>query len=256
MQGGQETVIPEAEQTPMLTVWRTLWMELGDMVAPTLPGDGPFDGAGQGNDDVQMDPGTPPIALAQSSMAAALVRVLALPAQYNVKDAFPADPTGTARFVHNMTSTISSSVSGPVRDQASKAAFWVVHTIGAYEERAASIPGHPGGDWDPNGEANSWLGWAYQYGADGSNFIFYETIRDRQANDPPAEPRNPVDLTTLTQRGVLHEALHRFLGAHGTEGTGADEGIMLYDTAIYGNAQENALTPHQINLVQQKTYPK
>lgn len=247
---GDRIDVPERLQSPMLTVWRTLWMELDDMVAPDPVADGPFTEPGDGEDDVILDPGTPPIGLTESSMRWALIDVKPLPAQYNQRDATPGDDTGTAEFRHNMTAGISTTVSTPVRDQASKLAFWVIHTIGAYEEAI-------GNDWDPNGEPDSWLGWAYQYGSDGSNFIFYETIRDRQANDPLPDPPTPVDVDTLQQRVVLHEALHRFLGPHGGDpATGVAEGIMVYDIALYGTPAENNLTPRQIRVMQEKTYPR
>ena len=258
MEQGQQVIVdPPFRTDNWLTVWRTLWMELDDMVAPDPVADGPFDGAGVGNDDVILDPGVAPIDLTKNSMHWALIEVEALPGEYNVKDATPNDGTGTVEFVHNLTAQISSTKSGPVRDVASEPAFWVIHTIGAYEERTETVGDNKGGDWDPNWEANSWLGWAYQYGADGSNFIFYETIRDRQLNDPLPNPPTPVDVDTLTERVVFHEALHRFLGPHGGDpDTGVADGVMVYDTAMYGTPEANELTPRQIRIINQKEYPK
>ena len=239
--GAVVTQLGEALHTATLTIWRTLWMELDDMEAPDAdPPDGPF-GYGDGADDVQVDPGQPPIGLAETSLVAACLRVQQLPAAYDLID--------NADFVHNMTAQISGNVSTAVRNVYSDVDFWVIHTIGAYEEAASN-------DWDPNGEASSWLGWAYQCGADKSNFIFYETIRDRQINDTDPT-RDPVDQETLTQRVVLHEALHRFLGEHGGDpATGVSEGIMLYDVALYGTAEQNELTPRQLRVIQQQNRPE
>jgi hypothetical protein len=238
--GKQWVSLDRAFRTQELTVFRTLWLELDHMVAPG-PNDGPFDGAGVGNDDVWLDPGEPPIDLMQTSLAEACIIVWPLSFTYDQKDG--------AQFKHNMIAGESSQVGGAVRDVASERHFWVVHTIGAYEEA-------PANDWDPNGEVDSWLGWAYQCGEDKSNFIFYETIRDRHAND--LDPgRDPVDVDILTNRVVLHEALHRFLGMHGgSPDTGVADGVMVYDTAIYGTPQQNALTPRQIRVMQSRDYPK
>jgi len=66
-----------------------------------------------------------------------------------------------------------------------------------------------------------------------------------------------VALDVLTERVVLHEALHRFLGPHdGDPSTGVADGVMVYDTALYGTAQQNLLTPRQIRVIQSRQYPK
>ena len=243
MQNGQETVVPQAYQTPMLTVWRTLWMEQDDMVAPDprpMPvGDGPFDGAGVGNDDVQMDPHEPPITLATTNLAAALVRVQQLPAQYDQKDGVD--------FVHNLPFGLFETKGRPVRDVDSERYFWVVHLIGAYE-CDTSI------DHDPNTETGL-FGYDSGLMSDAPIYVFLETARDLVANTPGMVPLN-----TYENRGALHETLHQFLGPHSQDPNNpsnpvADEGVMDYTIAATGTAAENQLTPHQIRVLQGRTYP-
>ena len=249
MQNGQETVVPQAYQTPMLTVWRTLWMEQDDMVAPTLPGDGPFDGAGVGNDDVQMDPHEPPITLATTNLAAALVRVQQLPAQY--------DQTDGVDFVHNLPFGLFETKGRPVRDVDSERHFWVVHLIGGYEAGRHPRYNPPGDDrfLDYDGEQGFLLGFDTGNTSDAPVFVFLETIRDVALN-----MAGTVNQATLEPRVALHETLHQFLGLHSQDPNnpsvlGADEGIMDVNTALTGTAAQNVLTPRQIRVIQGKLYP-
>jgi len=241
--------VPAAVQTPMLTVWRTLWMELDDMVAPTDPdpeprGQGPFDGAGTGNDDVELNPPPPPIELLTSSMAEALIVVKPLPDKHNVKDETQGDDTGTLDFIHNMSSVGATNTGRDVRDVVSTADYFVSHVVGAYEEDDS---GQYHGDYDPNG-SYFLVGYAYGMMHDEAAFIFFETIRDVAANYVGA-----VNEDTLRERVVLHETAHRFLGPHGSPG--ADERVMSVSTCVTGTPAQNGLSARQIKLIQEKGYP-
>jgi len=243
-QGREELIVPPHRSDNWLTVWRTLWMELDDMVAPDPApeprGGGPFDGAGVGNDDVYLDPPIPLIALAQNELQWGLIEVKALPAEHNNQDAMPGDGTGTLEFRHNLASLRAANFLGAVRDVASERYFWVIHTVGAYEEEIR--------DYDPNGSVFM-IGYAYGMMTDESNAIFFETVRDVAANCPAAVARE-----TIEGRIVLHEALHRFLGPHGAPG--ADEGVMVVEpNLLTGSVQQNRLTPRQTRLINAKDYP-
>jgi len=66
-----------------------------------------------------------------------------------------------------------------------------------------------------------------------------------------------VGENTIRERIALHEELHRFLGPHGNPPTTvADEGVMdVEPTLLTGTSQQNALTPHQIRVIQTRGYP-
>ena len=242
MHQGNRRDVPDEFQTLLLTVWRTLWMELDDMVAPDPDVHGPFDGAGVGNDDVYLDPPLPPIGLTQSSLQAALIEVRPLPAEYNVEDATPENDTGTLPYRRNLEMLGAANFLNQVRDVDSEQYFWVVHVVGAYE-------GPDELDYDPNTELFL-LGYTFLKMTDGPIAVYFETIRDVAAN----YPGGTVDEQVIRERIVLHEVLHRFLGPHGAPG--ADEGVMNVEpTLLTGTALENQLTPRQIRLMHEQSYP-
>ena len=226
MHQGNRRDVPDEFQTQLLTVWRTLWMELNAMVAP---------------DDVNPAPPLPPIGLTQTSLQAALIEVRPLPAEYNRTDAMPDDDTGTLPFRRNLEMQGAAKFLNQVRDEDSERYFWVVHVVGAYQgPESLNYPSDTG---------RVLLGYAFLKMTDGPIAVYFETIRRVAANYPGA-----VDEQVIRERLVLHEVLHRFLGPHGAPG--ADEGVMnIEPTVLTGTALENQLTPRQIRLMHEQRYP-
>ncbi len=240
---GIENSIPATHKTPIMEVWRTLWIESDSMDAPGAS-DGPFDGdAGcTGCDDPRNTPSTPTINALYNLLIAANIEVRLLPAQYNL--------TPTIAFQHNLDPGQPGGPDGylnvdtPGRDVNSETRFWVIRMLGAYE-------GGVNQDNDPDGSAIM-LGYAPQ--PRNTTYVFDETIRDY--HDMLAGSQSyVVSLDTTVDRVSAHEALHRFFGNHGN-GV-ADQGIMQPSPLIgLTTAADFSLTADQIRAVQRLRYPK
>jgi len=252
--------VPAAVQTPMLTVWRTLWMERDSMEAPIsgIPpnGEGPFTGPGVDEDDVEFDPHSPAITVATTNYQDALVRVLELPpATYDVTD--------DVDFVHNLPIELTWTKGNPKRDVSSKCDFWVIHLVGGYEghRKEEGVPASENSmDADPNTE-NGLVGYDVGKTADEPCFVFLETIRDLAVNvGATADPGMSAEVT-YENRVALHESLHQFLGMHSDPNVSppknpvADEAIMNYTIMQYGTAAQCKLTPRQILVINGTDYP-
>ncbi|MEX2173757.1 MAG: hypothetical protein WD872_05300 [Pirellulaceae bacterium] len=228
--------VPAAHLSPLLEVWRTLWVESDHMGSPDAHGatPGTFGGV---TDDVSMTPPKPTIEM---------LGQLLYPAKVFVAYAHPEDDTrDETLFVHNKSDT---TVHPPVRDIESAKHFWHIHMLGAYEWKVELDNDN---EVLPDTNTEDFLvGWSEPDGNDPTNFVFYETIRDIHA-----EPQLPgmVELPVLEDRVSAHEALHRFFGWHGTRPE-ADEGIMHAPTAM--TEETIVLTGRQIQVIQKTTWPK
>jgi hypothetical protein len=237
----------------MLTVWRTLWVELDSMGSPDAPGisaknRGTFVGEpGHMEDDVKFTPGPPDISFLVSEFEKALIAVKQLPSAYDTRDDLP--------FVHNLDpSQTGFNDFNSVRDVVSHRDFLSAHIIGVYELHE---------DWDYDG-TNKWhIGQSYQ-----SVVIPHEVIRDVAATHP-GPLANGISQSDIERRIVLHEVLHRYFGAHQHDHTSGnppptsglalreynlrDEGIMDTMTILTKGNTDNELSPIQIRFLQDPT---
>jgi hypothetical protein len=201
MTHGLGMTLPGRYQSITLTVWRTLWVELDSMTAPTdVVAQGPFDQPNlpTGIPDPQYDQNlgdlpNGPIDLLAPNFAPAKIEVQVLPASI--------DDTDERFFFHY----IHEAPGGPtsqaheVRDLVNDSLFWIVHVIGAYEGQSTV-------DFDPDQESEPALGEAIS----GTNiaYVYFEEIRDR--SDFPGNSAFPatVEQAKLQKRTVLHEVGH------------------------------------------------
>jgi predicted Zn-dependent protease with MMP-like domain len=216
-------------QTDLLTVWRTLWMELDQMAAPTATAADGFDPNDQGttwdntasvgepiNFDVLAQPEPPDISLLTTSMAVACIEVKEV-SQDSENWSWIIDANGDLQnggwrtetpFVHNMTDSdfMNGTNNRLGRDIATSAEFWTIHVLGAYE-------GSINNDFDASNE-NALRGYAPD-NEHGSVIIFNETIRDFGSTTAGVK-----SVSDIKKGVVFHEVLHCFGLSH------YDDGIM------------------------------
>jgi hypothetical protein len=275
-------------QSELLTVWRTLWMELDVMATPTATITDGFDPANQGttwslpgnipttepaNFDILAQPTKPDITLLQTAMLAACIEVKEVSQDsgnlsWLVGDTSNADPNDdyidgtsasvgqwdeTRPFIHNLTSDQDNAldaVSANSRDvTVNNAQFWCIHLVSAYESIVAE---------DGDGE------YTRTYGIVSTSqpvvILFDETIRDL-ANSPAKNDYKP--LNTLKQINVMHEVLH-LLGLRHADGgvmaTGSSNtlpGTIDFEPHNFRitNTRAESLLEEQIKKIQAKLYP-
>ena len=266
----------------MLTTWRTLWMELDRMAAPSMTVDDGFDPAKQYGGaipnppisgfwgtavpspeptdfDLFFQPPKPDISLLTSAMVAACITVREVTqgadgttnATWITGDSASTNPNewdNTTPFVHNRQTTFASSavaISDPSRDvKKNTPEFWCIHAIGAYEYIVAN-------DGDSIGEHYT-LGTATR-SASAIVMIYNEAIRDRiqvTGNGYVAAARNETEIRQLV---AYHETLHMF----GFADNIADGPIMVsgWITASTLSLEVTTLSDAQIKKVQERDYP-
>ena len=259
-------------KSDMLTVWRTLWVELDQMAAPDVVANPQYVGMTQ--------PPKPDISLLQTAMLAACVDVKELPVGLNTNS------TAVFASVIGETTTpgfqdISESCRDVTLDLVTES-FWCVHGIGAYESDGG-YTGFASGDLDG-----------------GSFYVFRETIAMAVASNPFLVG----GLGGQWARTTYHEVMHYFgfndvyaddileqlalasgksldylinlLESHDGRiyefflnhfpnymdlleyPTGGDptQGIMDYCTLDSGTWEDIKLKPHQIVQIQQLTKPR
>jgi hypothetical protein len=226
-------------KSEMLTVWRRLHVERDHMKAPVLPEDGPFDGEGVGNDDV--NPNGP---IANPSINLMVTNYK--PAYIEVVDDINFDLGWNTRkelkFYHNLEDAEEAPVGNLSRDVFSQVDYWVVQIVGSYEGPVLN-------DRDPDTEpATLRLGNAPPV-TDGPCHIYQETIREASAKFAGA-----VDETTLRTRITLHESLHRFNLYHGD--LYGDEGPLFPAINLYGTDDDQAITLGQLGVIRSVDRPK
>ena len=252
------------QNAAMLTVWRTLWVELDQMAAPQ---EGATDGFltankgnanGQWNDavptsepydfDLRFQPPKPDISLLKTAMVDACVKVeevlqISTKSSWITNDSASQNPNAwdtTTPFVHNRSDASSEGqrISATCRDvNALSETFWVLHAIGAYEAMS---------DRDPTNNTPPVGGTRGGNSGNGVFMIYNETIRDFVAT---------CGVTTITEaegrKGTaLHEALHSFDVTH------ADGGVM--DSKYYRvseNITWQTLLPIHIQKIQKTDVP-
>lgn len=243
------TFVPTADakivMSEMLTVWRKLHVERDHMAAPKLPADGPFGGAGLGNDDV--DPGgpipDPSLELMITNYRPAYIEV--------VDDLGPRNKIKELPFVHNlpMDSATSIPFANRSRDVNSQPTYWVIQIVGAYEGDVGAdndpapfdvapqpptygvTPGAGNGLKDANGNLRT--------PEQGPCLVFTETIRDGLAEFglPWLRP-TPAEGAL---RVAFHESLHTFNILHGT--LPGDDPPMTYEAFLSPAREMMTLTP-------------
>lgn len=233
------------QQTEILYVARTLWVERDQMVLPEVS-DGPFNGqlGCNGCDDVLFQPGIPPIDTLQTLLEKTLVSAIELPAAHDRKDGVV--------FEHN--SPLDGAPhpnSEAVRDVKSEKHFWTVQNVGAYEYVDLRDLDN---DFDSNGNPIFDVGYSYVEQSDSANLVFFETIRDFYATFN-SSGNNPGWILehNFVSRVSAHEALHRFFGSH-TRGPWANFGIME-DAITLVTMSTPSLTVGQYRVIQNTEYP-
>ena len=202
--------------TPILVIWRSLYVEFDRM---GQPGNGANAFTPNAEDE---DPGA---ALQDLSGTLGALQAAFAPAMVEVRTGANADinldPRDDAAFVHNLfhdeaTGTASANPGNSVRDVTAELDFWSVQVFGAYEA-------DQGLSNDPDTDNDWLLGTAYDRDdSGGPTTVYLETIRDVQAD--PGEPwcglQTPIPPSLqpppgLLTRVVVHEVLHRFNLSHG-----------------------------------------
>jgi hypothetical protein len=248
------TILSDPYQSKLLTVWRTLWIELDRMAAPTPqaapttanptpPNPNGFAHADKGtlwdttvpssepsDFDLLSQPDYPDISLLKTAMEAACV---------DVNEATDAVITGwgltshrETTFVHNLPNNAVINIANfPTFDvKGLSKTFWIVQGLGAYE-------GESHKDNDPNTEIATR---GIQAVSKGYFLIYNETIRDFSNNT--ANTRSEIDV----KKGVtFHECLHCFGVSH------AQGGIMdssSWVSTISNTVWDKLLKTHVITI--------
>jgi hypothetical protein len=276
--GNNRVVLKKELHTDILTVWRTLWLELKQMAAPEIGTGKDFDPKDKGNNngqwndsapvdephdfDVNFQPPLPDISKTVEQFARACIDVQPVSVD-QIKRWSGKNGDTTPKFTKNLNSqgVTNTLVGRDVPTSANVNAFWVIHALGAYDPAS-------------NKDFDSGYNWEAGYATRLSALIYNELIRDLIATyrwpDPwtgpgprpawftPGGRPHWVAIDEARARIMLHETLHYFLGLH-TTSPEADRGIMntsllspdcpLYVGGIY------ELDDGQIRLIQKQPKP-
>ena len=242
-------LVPTANSTGVVTVWRTLHLELDAMVAPDPATDGPFDGQPGADDDPQplFDLPFPSIIMFDPKYEAANIDVKADLQQWNTF------PLHTFRHDFGPTDAIARDagrIAGNAKHEIrSEDTFWTIQLVTAYEYAEDE-------DDDPNAEAAAY-GINLGFRSDGPTYIFYEAIRDLVAHDPGCGmPPTPMSFQEQLDRTSYHESIHRFNMNHGEAGGIGDEGGLNTDVNDCGTDADHNLTSRQIARIQTVDRPR
>lgn len=242
-------------RTGILTVWRTLHLELDGMKKPdaALGLLGGFNETDPNSDDpfptAAIAP--PPWALVAEQFKRAYVEV--------ADDLGPYEsilgPKKKAEFEqyfgladHGPMSEGNAIANGDdVRNVASESDFWVVQLISGYDYVVLKDIDDDGDTPDTNTEG--WIaGYATDGGNDGPTFVFSETVRDVWTNDPRRFAG--LTLATFQERVSLHEVAHRFDMTHTDSDGMGNEGPLDPMNNLAGSAIANEFTLRQLARIQ------
>ena len=230
-------------QTGILTVWRTLHLELDGMKKPTSLEELLFDPMG---DDVipPADIAAPPWSLVAAEFPAANVVVADDLSVYE-------SPKQKAAFTHcfgefghtNDSETAANALGKSIRNVDSENDFWVIQLISGYEYvKLSDIDDEVAPDTNTEGWA---VGWAIKNGNDGPTFVFSEVMRDVHANSPLIDPA--FGQAEWHARISLHEVSHRFDMRHNDPGGIGDEGPLdLINVNLAAPGTSQAFTLRQL----------
>jgi hypothetical protein len=232
--------VPQGARTAILTVWRTLHVELDSLGPPTEAQSLLF---GPEFDDVNPgDLGDLPIAGAATNFAAAKVRVIADLQAYD-----PGTTSDNIPFVHNLDITgdpaFAKAIGDAKRGVKNNADFWAAQVINGYE---ASL------DEDYDDDTVALMGHAGL--GDAIVWVFSESIRDFLASPHPGKPAL-ASFEEVLDNTVYHELLHLFNFFHGDADGEGDKGILdsLWVTDVPG--ADISLRPKQIGGIQGRAKP-
>ena len=203
--------LDEELQTKILTVWRTLWLELDQMAAIAL------------NDP----PPEPNPSLAEKALAAACVDVKKVPCGWNsTPTATFANPLGQATNPNYLG--VSNSCRDILLNQVSES-FWCIHGIGAYIN-----------EW------NSW-GLSTETSEGGAFFVFITSAtnycNEAELNGKPYEG----GLNEQLARTAYHEIMH-YLGFDDVYKVQTILDQIVIDTCAVMEDLENILARHNGNV--------
>ncbi|MDR1479742.1 MAG: LamG domain-containing protein, partial [Planctomycetaceae bacterium] len=216
-------------QSELLTVWRTLWMELDQMATPTATLADGFDPSNQGttwgytapaneplNFDVLAQPTKPDISLLTTAMKAACIEVKEV--SQNPENwewiADENDSSGLANggwrtetpFIHNLpewsNDAFNSVANQSIDITTNEHEFWCLHGIGAYEAEVHS-----------SNDSNDWTTGGAVADDTGVFLIFMETMRD-MISTGVSQNGTQIPVTRsfdeLNSLNTMHETLHLF----------------------------------------------
>ena len=238
---GERRGVPLTHRSELLTVWRTLWVELDSMPAPDEAADGPFNQPEPEYDPLPGDLPNIPIDLLAPNFQPANIEVQLIP-----------DGPGIGRDIRDDTifsHYVSEFLGGPaelaltMRDSGSFEQFWSIQIIDSFELSRAT---------DFDGETLFVLGIAVPN--TNTALIFYETLRDRSYY--PGDPVSPatIDESRLIRRAALHESGH-LMGA--LDGESEIDGVMNSQIAIFDQVDANAVfTIKHFAIFQAKAFPQ
>ncbi|MDR2169075.1 MAG: hypothetical protein LBP59_02930, partial [Planctomycetaceae bacterium] len=267
-------------QTELLTVWRTLWMELDQMAAPTVTATDGFALTDQGttwdytapvnepmNFDVLAQPVKPNITLLTAAMLTACIEVKEVSQDPEnwiwIVDENDNLSNGGWRtetpFVHNLpnanVSTVTNigSLSRDININTHE--FWTIQAIGGYEAEIMK-------DYDAPNELSVFGYRAPRYAninpIGGVIMIFQETIRDFAVTGISANSTSCLRTSNqINQLVTLHETLHTFgFVDHNPNNPNINDGdIMNASTWLYSVDTDHVvkLNAEQIKKIQANT---
>ena len=266
-------------QSPLLTVWRSLWVEKDQMEAPVAPtAENPescgftwdsryeYDPAAVGawsetayssespDFDLLCRPAELDVSLAEQQLTRACVTLKVISDEQLSEWLGENNYTNSPSFSRELDcySPNTSSTGRDLSLQYNKPSFWLVHALSAYNPCVPNATGYGNGDvyyYDNNNDSfyTNWL-WGY---ASGSTLIVYdECLRDCIATGPSC--KISVDLTEARRRAFYHEILHYFLGGHSDNPQDfTNYEIMNYDK-IFRHDLDPKLSLQQIEVLQSR----
>ncbi len=230
--------VPDKYHTDILTVWRTLWVELDSMRAANPATDGTFLPEPDTNADLVFDPLDPAIGLFAAQYARACIDVKTIEAALDVTDGQHID-----FFLHNMENPdvegLRASAMADIADENSDD-FWVMQLVAGYEGPDALSN-------DPNAQPFVRLGRSIT--DTNIAYVYQEAIRDLGLNS--VAPNKTVPPWKLELRTALHESGHLMGLPHPPFVS-----IMDAHTVSFGLDEENVFAFSELGRIQGQVRPE